>query len=303
MTPAVPTDATELCTRPLLMPTTGLHGPSPTCHQDGRPVLDEKIELSRIGMGLPDVTLKEWLTFGLYSLADDDTREDELLRPMFVIFVRYLDRFAKIITRHSLRPGPQPREALVAALAARCAVIDGDTGAVDMFSRNWLGLSRPELWREAVEMALLGDWVQVLGRGCADNPFILDLLRRHTDAEHRALLPLWERRVRGKRTALLSQPVGTAWTVEDLLVEHRTPESEVLAAELADSRLGAVLRSLEPDEASTARAWATTAQTWDQAALATGCPPAYGERVRRKLKRLGARHTARVTTVSQVVGK
>ncbi|WP_438297694.1 hypothetical protein [Streptomyces sp. HUAS TT7] len=261
------------------------------------------IELSRAGFDLPDVTVEEWLKFGLYGLADGETRDDDLLRPMFAIFTKFLVRFARILIQCSLRPGTQSREALAAALAARCAAIDGDTATIDAFSRDWLGLSQPERWRGAVEMALLGDWVHTLGRGCADDPSILGLLRQHTDAEHRALLPLWERRVRGKRTALLSQSAGTAWTVEDLLVEHRTPESEVLAAELADSRLVVVIRGLAPEEASTARVWASTAQTWDQAALAAGCPAAHGERVRRKLKRLGDRHTARSAAAAQAVDK
>jgi hypothetical protein len=186
-------------------------------------------------------------------------------------------------------------QAVSAALVARNAAIEGDADTVDDFSRTWLGLSHPARWREAVEMALLGDWVNTLGKKTTDRN-IHDLLRRHAHAEHRSLQPLWERRVRGKRTALLGQPLGEAgWTVEDLLVERRTPESEVLAAELGDGRLVTVLGKLTPDEQAAARAWATFGVSWDQAALAVHKQQAFGERVRRKLKRLGARHAGRAT--------
>jgi hypothetical protein len=189
---------------------------------------------------------------------------------------------------------PVTREALAAALVARNDAIEGRHTAVDEFSRTWLGISRPERWREAVEMALLGDWVDRLGRGTLDDPALLELLRRHTHIEHRHMRPLWERKTRGRRTALLGEPVGPALTVQDLLVEHRTPETEVLHAELDDSRLLAVLRALDTTEDATARRWADDGDSWGQAALAAGLPAAYGERVRRKLKRLGARRAARV---------
>ncbi|WP_438297700.1 hypothetical protein [Streptomyces sp. HUAS TT7] len=191
------------------------------------------------------------------------------------------------------------RAALGAALAARNAAIEGDVEAVDRFSRNWLGLAHPERWRTAVEAALLGDWVAVLGRGTATDPHIQALLRRHADAEHQALQPLWERKVRGKRTVLISQPLTATLTVQDLLAERGTPESEVLRAELGDSRLTTVLRGLTPEEAAVAYHWAAHGDSWARAALATGRPSAYGERVRRKLKRLGERHTERAATAHQ----
>ncbi|MGW3496676.1 hypothetical protein [Streptomyces sp. NPDC001020] len=141
-------------------------------------------------------------------------------------------------------------------------------------------------------MALLGNWVDVLGRGKSTDRYVLDVLERHARAEHQALQPLWERRTRGRRTVLLSHPVSTNLTVQDLLAEHRTPESEVLG-ELADSRLLAVLRGLEFDENALAMAWEATNDTWHEAALSAGLPAGYGERVRRKLKRLSKRYEER----------
>ncbi|MFF1909228.1 hypothetical protein [Kitasatospora sp. NPDC058218] len=183
----------------------------------------------------------------------------------------------------------------------RNAAIEGDTAAVDEFSRTWLGTSRPERWREAVEAALLGDWTTTLGTGTgtATDDTITDLLKHQAGTEHRHLQPLWERRVRGKRTALLGERVGVDQVLADLLTEHRTPETEALAAELSDSRLLAVLRDLKPDEDAFARSWASSRETWAQAALEAGLPTAFAERVRRKLKRLGNQHTTR--TLSAVI--
>ncbi|WP_157031958.1 hypothetical protein [Kitasatospora cheerisanensis] len=95
---------------------------------------------------------------------------------------------------------------------------------------------------------------------------------------------------------LLSRPVGRDLLVGDLLAERRGPEDEVLARELTDSRLAAVLRGLTRDEAELALAWAADpTASWSRAAALLGHPDpaAFGERVRRKAKRLGARHTAR----------
>ncbi|MCI3240889.1 hypothetical protein [Streptomyces spinosisporus] len=192
------------------------------------------------------------------------------------------------------RLAPVAREALLAALTARNSAVEGDHEGVDEFSRVWLGIRQPEQWREAVEMALLGDWVHQLGRAVRDDPGVMELLRRDTQREHRRLQPLWERKVNGRRTNLLSQPVGTDLTLHDLLIESHTPESEALRGELEDSRISTVLRHLTSDEARVAATWAEVSDiSWHQAALHAGLVATYGERVRRRLKRLGKQHTQR----------
>ncbi|MFE9427743.1 hypothetical protein ACFYNO_32825 [Kitasatospora sp. NPDC006697] len=196
--------------------------------------------------------------------------------------------------------GPQ-RLALMAVLTARNAAIEGDTATVDAFSRDWLGLSDPARWREAVENALLGDWVQHLGRGLLRDPDLLGLLHRHTRIEHRHLQPLWERRVRGRRLRLLQDPVAEGLVLADLIADPRRFEDTIFAAELADSRLAAVLSGLAPVEAAVAAAYAADPKaSWTEAAAAAGhpAPEAFGDRVRRKLKRLGERHTARAHAVA-----
>ncbi|MGI5456409.1 hypothetical protein ACQEWB_25230 [Streptomyces sp. CA-249302] len=196
---------------------------------------------------------------------------------------------------------PITREALLAALTARNAAIEGDHEAVDEFSRIWLGVNHPERWRDAVEMALLGEWVKSLGRGTLRDPAVVDLLKSHTQIEHRHLQPLWERKVNGRRTSLLSRPVGGDLTVRDLLVEHRTPETEVLHNE-HESRVNTVLHGLAPDEAIVATRWAEAPDlSWQQAALSEQFPETFGERVRRKLKRLGKEYIARAQAASNAV--
>lgn len=108
--------------------------------------------------------------------------------------------------------------------------------------------------------------------------------------------------MRGKRTLLLSQQVGADLTVQDLLVDGLTAEAAALVDELIDSRLAVVLRALNGEELALAREWAGTRDSWAQAALELGLPVAFGERVRRKLKRLGRqceeRASAAVWTVA-----
>ncbi|MFJ7912708.1 hypothetical protein [Kitasatospora sp. NPDC096204] len=214
-------------------------------------------------------------------------------------FVRFLRAAVRLL--RELEITPLMEEVLGAVLAARSAAIDGDAAVVDEFSRAWLGLSDPARWRNAVEMALLGDWVEVLGRGRTSGGEIADLLRHAAHVEHRRLQPLWERKTRGRRTALLSQPIGTGLVVADLLADHRSPELEALKDELTDSRLAAVLRLLADDEAATAYHWADGSDSWAHAAREAGLPDSYGDRVRRKLKRLGGRHTQRALAAEAVI--
>ncbi|MGW3913237.1 hypothetical protein ACWEBX_17220 [Streptomyces sp. NPDC005070] len=227
--------------------------------------------------------------------AATDATERRAIARIQLILMKRLIGHALLQLAEAIRDLPPlpARQALLAALEARNAAIEGDTQTVDAFAKDWLGLRHPGRWRAAVEAALLGDWVTTLGRGMAHDRFVLDLLRRHTEAEHTYLQPLWERRARGRRVCLLSQPVGVDLTLQDLLVDHRGPDAAVLAAEYDDSRLAAVLRGLRNDEEALAAEWACTGGTWAQAAATHDRAPEFGERVRRKLKRLGTQHTMR----------
>ncbi|MFJ8621039.1 hypothetical protein ACIRD4_35310 [Streptomyces clavifer] len=184
------------------------------------------------------------------------------------------------------------RVALLLVLCARNAAIEGDHAAVDVFARDVLGIARPELCRDGVIAALLGDWVHRLGCSVTD-PELLRILHDYTAAERRRWRPLWERRANGGRVWLTGAIVAEGITLDDVLPEHRTPEDLALHHQLEDERVRRVLRGLTPDEAAVAARWAQGAGTWAESALGAGLPAAYGERVRRKLHRLGARQAER----------
>ncbi|TWF92292.1 hypothetical protein FHX80_12612 [Streptomyces brevispora] len=186
------------------------------------------------------------------------------------------------------------REAVMAALVARNACIEGDTTAVDEFSRTWLNLGRPQAWRPAVEMALLGDWVNALGRHLRGDAEVMELLHRHTEGEHRFLRPLWERKTGGRTVRLLEDAVASGVSLRDVITDSRRPEDGLMREEMEDSRVLAVLADLAPAERAVAMAYGTQRMTWCQAAALGGAvdPDAFGNRVRRKLRRLGLRHRA-----------
>lgn len=222
--------------------------------------------------------------------------EEKDLRHSSVHFISMvLIRLAKAIRMvHDL---PNTREALMAALVARNAAVEGDVETVDAFSRDWLGLADPEGWRMAVENALMGEWVHYLGGGLLRDPELRKLLDRHTKIEHRHLQPLWERTVSGSRLRLLQAPIADGLTLGDTVADLRRPEDNLLMSELENSRLSVVLRGLNEKEAAVATAWAADPRaTWAQAAAALGHrdPASFGDRVRRKLKRLGTRLTERM---------
>ncbi|MFK0203442.1 hypothetical protein [Streptomyces lavendulae] len=87
--------------------------------------------------------------------------------------------------------------------------------------------------------------------------------------------------------------IADGLTVEDLLPDRRTPEDLTLHYQFGDVRVPAVLRNLTPDEVDVAARWAQGAGTWAESALGVGLPASRGDRVRRKLHRLGARQVER----------
>ncbi|MFD8686348.1 hypothetical protein [Streptomyces sp. NPDC059651] len=190
------------------------------------------------------------------------------------------------------------RAALLAVLAARNAAIEGDHVTVDAFARDILGIARPELCRDGVITALLGDWVHQLGSYLTD-PELLRILHEYTGAERRRWEPLWERRANGRRVMLTGVTLTDGITLDDALPDHRMTEDLALHHQLDDERLRTVLRGLTADEAAVAARWAQGAGTWTESALGADLPAAYGERVRRKLHRLGARQTQRAAAVAR----
>jgi hypothetical protein len=117
---------------------------------------------------------------------------------------------------------------------------------------------------------------------------------------HRELTPVWPRRVAGQRLWSLDAAFGDGLTLHDV-TSGPDPHEVLFGALPDDSRIAAVLAQLKPPERAVAMAWADSEVTsWaevaaDAIALAPDrfsgfAPEALGERVRRKLKRLGAEH-------------
>ncbi|MFE0179119.1 hypothetical protein ACFWZ2_43130 [Streptomyces sp. NPDC059002] len=159
-------------------------------------------------------------------------------------------------------------------------------------------------WREAATAAMLGEWADDIGHethvygGMAR-------LRAFTRVAHRRLTPVWRRKTGHGRVLLLDTLLGDGVTLYDLVKDSPSAEEVALGATPDDPRVGKVLDSLDPDERAVALAWAHwQPNSWAEAALLAGAPDpaAYGERVRRKLKRLGERHTARTEAARHAAG-
>lgn len=181
---------------------------------------------------------------------------------------------------------------LAYALRARQAALEGREQLVDRFALEVIG-RRGARWREAVSTALLGEWTAPLTREGRLGPDGITSLRREAEVLHRQLMPLWRRRARGSRVLLLDMPLGDGLSLYDLLADRTPGHMEPDGSGTDDARLAAVLRGLLPDERAVALAWTQPGvATWTEAALHAGAadPVATGERIRRKLKRLAARH-------------
>ncbi|WP_431047093.1 hypothetical protein ACQUSR_33390 [Streptomyces sp. P1-3] len=189
---------------------------------------------------------------------------------------------------------------LAYALRARQAALEGREHLVDHFTLEVLG-RRGARWREAVSTALLGDWAEPLqsqGRLGLDG---ITSLRREAEVLHRQLMPLWRRRTQGHRLLLLDTPLGDGLSLYDLVADRVHRQDDETGVGTDDARLAAVLRALHPEERAVALAWGQAGvATWAEAALCAGAgdPAVTGERVRRKLKRLAARHRERVVAAA-----
>jgi hypothetical protein len=180
---------------------------------------------------------------------------------------------------------------VVRALEARRAALAGRGDLVDVFATDVLGLASGPRWQEAVSTALLGDWIQPLFAG--ERLDDAAVTRLHTDARitHRNLMPVWRRRTRHGKVLLLDTPLGDGLTLHDLAFGALDAEGASLDHEPQDMRLAALVRALRPAERAAALAWADpNVRSWAEAARQAGAddPAAFGERVRRKCRRISA---------------
>ncbi|MFH8559879.1 hypothetical protein [Streptomyces sp. NPDC017988] len=200
--------------------------------------------------------------------------------------------------------GPVPD--LMAALEARADALQNRQDKVENFAARVLGVNRSTRWCEAVSTALMGDWTRPLDeRGCLP-PEALGQLRAEAHTIHRQLVPLWRRRVRRSRLLLLDAPLGDGLCLYDLVADRANLSDACLGMAIHDDRLLRIVQHLTSEERLVVVALAAgDGATWTEAAAHAGAsdPTAFGERVRRKTRRLAVRAeerraAARATTDS-----
>jgi DNA-directed RNA polymerase specialized sigma24 family protein len=128
---------------------------------------------------------------------------------------------------------------------------------------------------------------------------VLQVIGTRANHHRRAQRPAWETKLHGRSLALLSEPVGSEAgdlnsTLADVIADHTTPERLYLRGAF-DRPVEAVLDGLKDEERAVALAYAYGTGFWADAAKLAGVedPEKAGERVRRKLKRLGNEYKKR----------
>ena len=148
-----------------------------------------------------------------------------------------------------------------------------------------------QLHVEAAKEALLEDtWLK------AEPENVREVLRARIKELHRNHRLIGDTKLGHRHITSLQTPLGRAGddsdmglTLADALADPRFVEDLVLSLpEFRDPRIDRVLAKLKPGERKVADLYVVhDGMTWDLAAAAAGQPPAFGERVRRKLSRLG----------------
>jgi hypothetical protein len=168
---------------------------------------------------------------------------------------------------------------------------------VDYVAAKVLVLRRSERWREAVSTALLSDWCEPLWNTGRLPATALVSLKAEARTLHRQLVPVHQRGTRHGRVLSLDAALGDGLSLHDLVTADVDLLTHTAGGVYADERLNAVLRGLEPAERRVVVAYgAAEGTTWAEAAAAAGAvdPEAFGERVRRKTKRLATEQRRRI---------
>lgn len=167
---------------------------------------------------------------------------------------------------------------------------------VDDFSAKVLAVPCGERWSEAVSTALVGSWADPLVYTGRLTDTAIGALRAEVRAVHRNLAPLWRRRTRHGRVLSLDASLGAGLSLYDLVAADIDLLARTRDGVFVDERLNQVLRALTEEERQVVFAYAEDGgSTWMDAAESCGAadPVGFGERVRRKIKRLGAEQARR----------
>ncbi|MGW7343041.1 hypothetical protein [Streptomyces sp. NPDC054854] len=192
----------------------------------------------------------------------------------------------------------EAESAVAAALCARRAILESEgvddwKPAVASFARTYLGVSRTDgEWLEAVSTALLGNWVDAL-EAPPNSGGTLHHLRREARTVHRQLMPLWQRKSGPGRVWMLDYRLPSGETLHELVAGSSRIEDEFLDWSPDRGDTCVVLGRLKEDERRVAQAFALGGGSWAEAAESAGLTPQIGERVMRKLRRLGVEYRRR----------
>lgn len=200
----------------------------------------------------------------------------------------------KLLTSH-LAVGTA-RCAVRAAYQTRQAVVQDPAASgpvVARFAETWLGLRPTEANIAATGNALLQ--APLDGAHPDGDHAVVRRLGADVRGQRRAWRLIGETQLCGHTVDSLDRPltntrVDSPWTVADT-VDSARPDTD---DGWNDPRLPRVLARLHPDELRVTMSKAHDGLTWSAAALACGKNAEFGERVRCKLKRLGAELTARI---------
>ncbi|MGD1221322.1 hypothetical protein AB9Q10_23155 [Streptomyces krungchingensis] len=167
---------------------------------------------------------------------------------------------------------------------------------MDALCTKVLGLrATSDRWREAASTALLGSWCEGKRPGTNETFAFIAVLRAEVRTLNRQLVPLWRNGPRSGRVLSLDADLG-GMCLYDLVAVDVDLLNRAAGGVFEDERLNKVLRALEPDERRTVLALAFgEGTTWAEASAVIGAdnPETFGERVRRKARRLAAEQQRR----------
>lgn len=175
---------------------------------------------------------------------------------------------------------------LLAALAARDAVVTGELEPVKDFMRDWLQIDNTTAENvDAVSAALLDEsWTDT-----EPDDVVPEIKRLRAVHSHR-LRPITESQLNRRRVGSLNELVGVEGgqvEVGSLVLAPDAPDP--FENEIEDPRLREVIGRLDEDEIAIVNAYASGPGNWRQAAVECGFSEKRGEAVRRKTKRYADR--------------
>ena len=173
------------------------------------------------------------------------------------------------------------RFGLHAALAAREAVLHGESEPLVRFMETWLRVKPTKEGQDAVAAALLDDdWLDVTPDQVIST--IGSLQKRHRSIQR----PITESQLNRFKVVRLDATIGrdpNGVTFKDLVPAQA--DRDPFEAEFSDPTLLLILGKLDPMERAILAAKASGARTWADAATECGAPLKQGESVRRKVNR------------------